>query len=74
VNSVVTNQNIDDDLLLGYLYFYKLGSIQLELQDLIQLFKQNNIDIKFIKALTSNDAFKRSVSKCNKSIKLFYNN
>jgi hypothetical protein len=74
VSNVVTNQNIDENLLLGYLYFYKLGSVQLELNELIGLFKQNNIDTKFIKPLTNSDAFKRSISKCTKNIKLIYNN
>lgn len=74
MSTAVTNQNIDDNLLLGYLYFYNLGKLQLTLQDLIILFKKNGLDTGFIRPLENTDAFKRSITKCNKNIKVLYNN
>lgn len=68
-----TNKDIDDSLLLGYLFFYTIGDIKIGESDLEDIFINNGLDKSYIKKINKVDAFRRATSKSKKGIVIDYN-
>lgn len=65
-----TNQDLDQNMILGYLAFYTLGEIKISEQELEGLFQKNNLPTRFIKKISKADAFRRASSSANGTIEI----
>ena len=56
------NKDVPEDMLLGNLLFFNLNDMTVDENDLIALFKANNISEDFIRPISHADAFRRASS------------
>ena len=68
-----TNKDIDDGILLGHLFFYSLVDMKIDQVALNTLFSKNNLDSRFIRTISTADAFRRATSKCKQTVEISYN-
>lgn len=69
----LSNKEIPEDMLLGYLLFYNLGEIKINEAELEAIFVKNNIDTGYIKKISKVDAFRRATTKTKKTININHN-
>lgn len=68
-----SNVDLDERLLLGYLFFYNLGEIKISENDLEAIFVKNIMPRSFIKKINKADAFRRASAKSKATININYN-
>jgi hypothetical protein len=69
-----TIQDVNDDILLGYLFGSSLSKIEVKPEELLKLFENNNLPTHFVNHIKNHDAFRRATASVqNKRIEVSYN-
>lgn len=68
-----TNKDISEDMLLGYLFFYNLGTIKVSENDMKHIFRTVGLDSKYLRKISPVDAYRRATSKVKAKIEIMYN-
>lgn len=68
-----TNKQLDDSMILGYLYFYTLGEMTVSHTQLEAIFNRNQIDTKFIRRISPIDAYRRATSNAKQTVVVSFN-
>lgn len=67
-----SNKDIDPSLLLGYMFFYNLGELKIEEDELVNIFVNNGLQKSYVKKISKVDAFRRASSDAKQTIEINY--
>ena len=67
-----SNKNLDDNMILGHLFFYTLGELKIEASELESLFVKHGLSKNYIRRISPVDAFRRATSDMKQTAYIYY--
>ena len=67
-----TNQDLDDSMILGHLFFYTIGELHISGQELADIFTKNGLSSSYVKTINPVDAYRRATSDAKQTLSIQY--